>query len=80
VSDPIWDIDQVPSWNFDWLPFTPLWSPSPVLQLVSELVWSLVDFNRLCDPKTTWRKVLPSWWFLMMRISVTEKIELATIS
>jgi hypothetical protein len=24
--------------------------------LVSELVWSLVGFNRLCDPKATWRK------------------------
>jgi hypothetical protein len=42
--------------NFDWLPFTPLWSPSLVLQLVSELVWSYVGFNRLCDPKATWEK------------------------
>jgi hypothetical protein len=41
--------------NFDWLPFTPLWSPSPVLQLVSEPVWSPVGFNRLCDLKATWR-------------------------
>jgi hypothetical protein len=24
--------------------------------LVSELVWSLVGFNSLCDPKATWRK------------------------
>jgi hypothetical protein len=31
---------------------------SPVLQLVSELIWSLDGFNRLCDLKTTWRKVL----------------------
>jgi hypothetical protein len=26
--------------------------------LVSELVWSLVGFNKLYDPKATWRKVL----------------------
>jgi hypothetical protein len=58
LSGSIWDIGQVPSRNFDWLPFTPLWSPSLVLQLVSEPVWSLVGFNRLCDPKATWRKVL----------------------
>jgi hypothetical protein len=47
--------------NFDWLLFTPLWSPSSVLQLVSELVWSLVGFNMLCDSKATWRKVLLSF-------------------
>jgi hypothetical protein len=29
----------------------PLWSSYPVPQLVSELVWSLVDFNRLCNPE-----------------------------
>jgi hypothetical protein len=33
VSGSIWDIGQVPIRNFDWLPFTPLWSPSPVLQI-----------------------------------------------
>jgi hypothetical protein len=49
---------------------SPLWSPSPVLQLVSEPVWSLVDFNRLCDLKVTWRKVLLSLWSSMARISV----------
>jgi hypothetical protein len=65
--------------NFDWLPFTPLWSPSPVLQLIAEPVWSPVDFNRLCDLKATWRKVLSSLWSSMTRISVTEKTELATI-
>jgi hypothetical protein len=27
----VWDIGQVPVSNFDWIPFTPLWSPSPVL-------------------------------------------------
>jgi hypothetical protein len=70
------DIGQVPARNFDWLPFTPLWSPSPVLQLVSEPIWSLVGFNMLCDLK----KVLLSLWFSMARISVTEKTELATIS
>jgi hypothetical protein len=42
--------------NFDWLSFTPLWSASLVLQLVSELVWSHVGFNRLCDPKALWEK------------------------
>jgi hypothetical protein len=52
-----WDISRVLVENFNWLPFTPLWSPYPVLQLVSKLVWSLVGFNRLCDPKATWRKV-----------------------
>jgi hypothetical protein len=66
--------------NFDWLPFTPLWSPSPVLQLVSESVWSLVGFNRLCDPKAAWRKVLLSLWSSMAMISVIGRNELATIS
>jgi hypothetical protein len=58
----------------------PLWSPSPVLQLISDLIWSLVGFNRLCDLKATWRNVLSSLSFSMARISVTGKIELATIS
>jgi hypothetical protein len=32
VSDfEVWDIGQVTVSNFDWLSFTPLWSPSPVL-------------------------------------------------
>jgi hypothetical protein len=30
----VWDIGQVHVSNFDWLPFTPLWSPSLVLHLV----------------------------------------------
>jgi hypothetical protein len=35
VSDfDVWDIGQVTVSNFDWLPFTPLWLPSPVLQHV----------------------------------------------
>jgi hypothetical protein len=38
----------------------PLWSSSPVLQLVSEPVWSPVGFNRLCELKAIWRKVLSS--------------------
>jgi hypothetical protein len=50
-----------------------------VLQLVSEPVWSPVAFNRLCDPKATWRKVLLNLWSSMTRISVTEKTELTTI-
>jgi hypothetical protein len=57
----------------------PLWSLSPVLQLVSEPIWSPVGFNRLCDLKATWRKVLSSLSFSMVRISVTGKIELATL-
>jgi hypothetical protein len=65
--------------EFYWLPFTPLWPPSPVLQLVSESIWSPVGFNGLCDLKATWRKVLLSLWFSMTRISVTGKTELATI-
>jgi hypothetical protein len=48
--------------------------------LVSEPIWSPIDFNRLYDLKAIWRNVLSSWWFLMARISVTEKIELATTS
>jgi hypothetical protein len=32
----IWDIHQVPTRNFDWLPFTPPWSPSPVLHIASD--------------------------------------------
>jgi hypothetical protein len=58
---------------------TTLWSPSPVHQLVSEPVWLLVGFNRLCDLKATWRKVLLSLWSSMARIPVTGKTELATI-
>jgi hypothetical protein len=73
------DIGQVSVSNFNWLPFTPLWPSSPVLQLVSEPVWSLVDFNRLCDPKMTWRKMLSSLWSSMTRISVIERTELTTI-
>jgi hypothetical protein len=37
VSVSVWDIGQVPIMNFDWLAFTPLWSPSPVLQYHSLL-------------------------------------------
>jgi hypothetical protein len=78
ASGRFWDIGQVPSRNFDWLSFTPLWSPSLVLQLVSEPVWSLVDFNRLCDLKVTWRKVL-NLSFSMVRISVIGRTKLAAI-
>jgi hypothetical protein len=74
------DIGQVPSRTFDWLPFTPFWSPSPVLQLVSELICSPVSFNRLCDLKVTSRNVMLSLWSSMARISVTGKTELVTIS
>jgi hypothetical protein len=34
----------------------PTWSPSLILRLVSEPVWSLDGFNRLYDLKATWRK------------------------
>jgi hypothetical protein len=34
----------------------------PVLQLASESVWSLIHFNRHCDPNVTWRNVLSSLW------------------
>jgi hypothetical protein len=54
----------------------PLWLSSPVLQLVSEPVWSPVDFNMLCDPEATWRNVLLSLWSSMARISVTGKSNL----
>jgi hypothetical protein len=57
----------------------PIWSPSPVLQLVSELVWSLVGFNRLCDPKATWKNVQYSLWSSIVRILVIGRTELATI-
>jgi hypothetical protein len=54
----IWDIGKALIRNFDWLTFIPpLWSPSLVLPLVSEPVWSLVRSNRLYDPKVSWRKV-----------------------
>jgi hypothetical protein len=65
--------------NFDWLLFTPLWSSSSVLQLVSEPVWSPVSVNRLCNLKVTWRNVLLSLWSLIVRILVSGKTELATI-
>jgi hypothetical protein len=32
VSGWFWDIGQIPVRNFDWLPFIPLWSPSPIIQ------------------------------------------------
>jgi hypothetical protein len=73
------DIGQVLVRNFDWLSFTPVWSPSLVIQLVSEPVWSLVGFNRFCDPMATWTKVLLSLWSSMVRILVTGKIELIII-
>jgi hypothetical protein len=57
-----------------------LLSPSPVLQLVSEPVWSPIGFNRLCDLKATWRNVLLRLWSSMAWISVTGKTKLATIS
>jgi hypothetical protein len=59
---------------------SPIWSPSPFLQLVSEPVWSFVGFNRLCYPKATWRKMMLSLWSSMARISIIEKTELAIIS
>jgi hypothetical protein len=65
--------------NFDWLPFTPLWSPSSVLQLVSEPVWSLVGFNRLCDLQAKCRKILSSLWSSMSRILVIGRTKLTTI-
>jgi hypothetical protein len=38
VSDfEVWNIGQVTMSNFDWLPFTSLWSPSPVLQICNRL-------------------------------------------
>jgi hypothetical protein len=82
ASGSICDTGHVPVRNFDWLPFTPppFWSPSLVLQLVSEPVWSLVGFNRLCDPKATRRKVLLSLSFSMARISVIGRTKPATIS
>jgi hypothetical protein len=43
---------------------------SSVLQLVSELVRSLVVLNKLCDPKATWRKALSSLCFSMVKILV----------
>jgi hypothetical protein len=57
----------------------PFWSSYPVLQLVLEMIWSLVDFNRLCDPKERWRKMLSSLWSSIARILVTGKTELATV-
>jgi hypothetical protein len=30
--------------NFDWLPFTPLWSPSPVLQYVIVMSYDRNDY------------------------------------
>jgi hypothetical protein len=45
VSDfGVWDIGQVTVSNFDWLSFTPLWSPSPVL----ETLYSLGEIRDVC--------------------------------
>jgi hypothetical protein len=43
---------------------------SSALQLVSELVRSLVVLNKLCDPKATWRKAPSSLCFSMVEILV----------
>jgi hypothetical protein len=45
ASSSFWDIGQVPLKNFDWLSFTPLWSPSPVLHIHSHSV--LLQFGEL---------------------------------
>jgi hypothetical protein len=54
--------------------------PFKGIQLILELIWSLIGFNRLCDPKATWRKVLSSLWSSMVRILIIGRTELATIS
>jgi hypothetical protein len=55
----IWDIGQVPSSNFDWLPFTPSMVVLSDPSIGIRVGWvTLVGSNRLCDPKATWRKVL----------------------
>jgi hypothetical protein len=38
VSCWFWDIGQVPLRNFDWLPFTPLWSPLRSFNIDSSVV------------------------------------------
>jgi hypothetical protein len=61
-------------------PIYPVWSPSPVLQLISEPVWLSVGFNMLYDPNVTWRKVMLSLCSSMTKISVIVKTKSITIS
>jgi hypothetical protein len=46
VSGQFWDVGQVHLSKFDWLPFTPLWSPSPLFQ-VSEINLRNLALNHL---------------------------------
>jgi hypothetical protein len=86
-----WGFELGTSAGFLWNKFylAPVHTPPPrrrpsvapsVLQLVSERVRSLIVLNRLCDPKATWRKVMWISISSMVRILVTGKIGLATIS
>jgi hypothetical protein len=45
------DLGHRPSYLEEFLlaPIHPLWLPFSVIQLVSEPVWLLVSFNKLCD-------------------------------
>jgi hypothetical protein len=54
VSGQFWDMGRVPSRNFDWLPFNPLWSSSPVLQLMDVILF-LDEENVLNDEKIYFR-------------------------
>jgi hypothetical protein len=47
--------------------------------LVPEPIWSLVGSNKFCDPNAIWRNMLSNLWFSMTKISVIERVELATI-
>jgi hypothetical protein len=53
VLGQFWDIGKVPIRNFDWLPFTPLWPPSPVLHLPFFTVgvgMGFTQFHPRCPP------------------------------
>jgi hypothetical protein len=58
--------------------YSPPLVASSVLQLVSELIRSLVVLNRLCDPKVTQKKALSSLWFSIVKILVIGRTERGT--
>jgi hypothetical protein len=61
VSGWFWDIGQVPVRNLDWLPFTPLWSPSPVLQSSYRYINSLLQIH---DSMSSWFGLLSSFFLV----------------
>jgi hypothetical protein len=56
VSDSIWDIGQVPTRNFDWLPFTP-----PLVAFSGPSAWQLEKFDQHMDKITASNSEVQPW-------------------